>query len=764
MAPSGSNFFKNLWSDAAQPKTRRRKTRGEKKAAREIRRGVVPDTAGWVSEDRPSKANLVGIVIPSMFGKTTTANKLGWIDVDDLITQEGRAQSMADFGSKYLSGGWIRAMDEYNRMCERALSLLTFSEATVILGHSVSSLVAIGVAPAMRIIPSQKFFDRVVPTMDKDEEAFALANYNAVRLEDDSSPLVVVDSYETAGAVLAATTEKIGQKLGKTYVDRDTIIADYNGGKITRVDADVYMRELGRPYKGFGRLAGSWARAVSHVGTQRLRPTKEQTPITPNLLNKAMAVDPELTKMVVGAKQFEPQTHVEQCLLLIISMEDLPDFREVVGSLLCTPLNCWVKVMRQVSTLARSSDNYLGFTLCGKERKMMSELWLLGNRHLRELDQLVMDRLHGCGGTYKPEPSTADVLDSMVWVGLKESGGTVREELTRRLRKWVGSWDVADSAGIDAINSASEALTEGKTPWHRTCGEVYHSVKSKEIGAWLFRLVKICQDDVVKVLWRERIEAALSKLLCYVLAAKASRTQLMKYSVPVMCCDDEAIAAAILSMGLRLEDKGDIGWASQGATAVAETVSCLESRVILVAEVAHTVASVERDKDLVANLWHRARASDLSGLTWILRREFDDNKDKVSDSHIRRYIEHACTPKARGGRGLMSARGETFSPSNGGGLWVQVPSSGGRVRAVLNTRKAGTSLSVGDAKRSGNAMSFGLIGSCLTKGMDREVLGLVVGRIASTKRKQITFDGAVPETWELEDLINDTLREALTVL
>ncbi|ADG27460.1 putative replication associated protein [Cryphonectria nitschkei chrysovirus 1] len=718
----------------------------EKAARRLINRGKV--TYGPKDfEVKDSDRNLIGVVIPSLLGKTTLANQFGWLDVDDLTTDDKRNQLFATFSQRYAEDGWCAAMRPFNEECEASIDRMYFYSQTVILAHSVSSLAYLGVIPSIRIAPSDDFAAKLLSLETGGSAAFAKANIEAVREEADSSPLVTVSSYDELSATAVQLAIRLGHDVDCKAVSQDDAIDQYECGLIERDDADRLVREHGGLHRGFGRTRSGWARAVACIGCDN-KPALSVT-VDKEVLDKANCIN----RAVVGrilTKSNKTSAHVQALLTFVVAFGK-GQLLDVISNLLTTPESDWERVMRGISSLVKTSNSYMGYDLSDDERRVMSELWLLGHQNRTSMAALMREWLLGCGGTYKSIPTSADIRKAADGAGLA-GGRTVRQSLQQALKMWAETWRLSDKASLEALQGVDLAFGNASgTSWYKACRIIYLTYESDEIGEWLSKLVSVREQDVREVDWKRRVESAVSSLLLNLLAGAIGGIEVEKHSCPVRASDCDALSAVILMMGIRQVERDTGGLTTWAAGRIAETMTMMESKVVTAIEASLIMSSGDKAHELWANIWQRGAIYHMPGMMWMARHKFDHKRR--SDGYIKAYLARLCSPKSKGGSGRVSMTGSTFHPEQRWsgkhkqqGEWRRA--SGSTSLVELRGIEDVPTISCGEAIKSTKAVALGLIGSCITQGLPAKKVCVVLGRLLA-KRRQVLI-GKVEKVEEPE--------------
>lgn len=732
----------------SREETRDRKTLRLRQQSEPIKPKVLGVNDYQVEPRSNGRDNIIGIVLPARCGKTTFANTLGWLDTDSFITDDQRARLSAGFCTRYLDGGWDGAMEQYNTLVDLAMSRLYFSDRIVMFGHSVGNLHAIGVTARFAITPTPRFVDELLSSAPDSDKAFAGANYRAVLGSSDGTPTIPVDSYEDINNIIEYLSKDFGMFTNNTASEASAVYDMYMAGSIVRGEADRLVASLGRPYRGLGRSAGSWARVAAKSISTPIISHGVKAVIDPEVMRRANAVDGELVEMIMSRKMFDPIPHLTACMCIIIATADMPDLRRVIGSMLTTPYAQWGSMMRAVGSLVCVYNNYLGYELSEPERRVVSELWLLGFATLNNLGALISERIGGHGWVYKPKPTANDVYAAMRRYELC-GGKKIRDKLLSEIKSWLVDVIPADSVGSGGIGDISEAFTLDRgTSWYDACKVVYHNSSSEVLGRWLVGLVKVEDELIGDVIWSDRVEMMFSKLLCYLVASYQANISLKRYSSPIAVGDAVGLQVSMMSLGFSARDIEGAGMKCEGLYEVSEAVSYCESRVMIANEVTVMVVKQMYNPDLCANLFQRANRVGAIGVGWLLRRRYGPKH--VTDGRIKRHIERACSPISDGGRGLMTIDGRVVI----NGKWV-VKDSLKVIGAAIRTYGK-CSFDIDSGLQSEKIISLGLMGSMVTQNV--KSAATIVCRLVS-KREIVAAETAVIDPismWEIDDLFSAT--------
>nr|WSP06971.1 Rep [Gnomoniopsis castaneae chrysovirus 1] len=747
----------------------------EKEARKKINSGRTPvaNLPPAQAAPRNGRTNLIGVVLPSLCGKTTAAERFGWLDCDDLVTEIRRDEIFSEFSQNYIREGWNGAMNQFALDCSASLNVLNFSTPTIIFGHSVSVMATMGVVPRLRLVPTRQMQAELLAKENGGSAAFARANFRAAEDEGDSSKMLKFASWGELSSILCSLAKNVGMDTDLVATSQDAAISDYNNGRIGRDDADRLVRELGKIHRGFGRGKGSWARAAAPLshGDYDIPPIDGD--IDGELMERALNVDRDLA-LAIAQKPNLSSVHAQAVLTLLVTLEGNEDFIDVIGSLLTVPEPVWEQVMRKVCAIVKTSSSYLGYDLDDEERRIMSELWLLAHRSTKSLNTLVRERLCGAGSTFKRLPVLADLQKACEKAQLTSGERTIKQAMAAELSEWITTWKVADkSMASDVLDSLSAFSIEGGTTWYKVCRSAFFTIKSQILPKWLVMLMKVKERDVGSVLWVERLESEFMKLMSYLLSAAVAEVDVMVFSVPLASEDDDKVVAASLTLGLKTPDRHHRSEKRWAVDAICETITYLESKVVAAIETSLAANYDGKAHEIWANLWQRGKTYNMTGLQWVARRKFDIHKRR-SDNYIAIYIARMCSPRKYGGDGRVSITGHTFKPD---GHWVKGERQGGSWVKTTDTvhllRLGGpkhiryTDVSCANALETKHVMTLGVIGSCITSEIKSEELCRTVGRLLS--KKAIVLTGAqesqvdIPEAWESTEDIDKLIEKLVTV-
>ncbi|UOK20163.1 hypothetical protein [Diplodia seriata chrysovirus 1] len=389
-------------------------------AAKAMKHHTVKVDCGTVSaeEVEATRHNMFAIVIPSGGGKTFLAGRYGWLDCDALLDPLVKDQLTDTVMQRLVAGDtWADANSQIDQERNNTLDLVEAEEPTPVLVHSVSSAQRLGLTVVGRVAITEKSLDTWVRGRPDHEQVFARMNNQAVVEESCSAPVLWCEEHEQVAWYVKKVCSALDIPVAydEMGVFESTDLTEYeravaamsvkdvvrlaDDGEIPRAHADWAVRNAGlRSYGGYGITTNDWAIALAKCGPYLNADDDTVTNVFRGIDLSKLSELCELDGHDDVALLTEVHKHAPPKFLLNVLAHwkmvgiHLP-IRTMIFKLHTLPLSRWNRALIGVRNIVRQTSHMFGLKLEEKERRVLSDMWLLSRYTRKGMVDAMSDRM-----------------------------------------------------------------------------------------------------------------------------------------------------------------------------------------------------------------------------------------------------------------------------------------------------------------------------------------------------------------------------------